>query len=77
MAVALLTTFYGAVLSNMVFLPLGVKLDTRQKEETLMREIMIEGVVAIQAGDKPQVIKERLKSYLSPGERASLEDVKK
>ncbi len=77
MAVALLTTFYGAVLANMIFLPLAVKLDTRQKQETLVREIMIEGIASIQAGDKPQMIKEKLKSYIPPGDRAVLEDAKK
>lgn len=73
MAVALLTTFYGAILANLVFLPLSVKLDGRQKEETLMREIMVEGIASIQAGDKPQVIKEKLKSFLSPGDRRRLD----
>ena len=73
MAVALLTTFYGALLANMLFLPLAVKLDARQKEETLMREIMIEGIASIQAGDKPQMIKEKLKSYIPPVERGVLD----
>jgi chemotaxis protein MotA len=77
MAVALITTFYGAVMANMIFIPLAVKLEARQKEETLMREIMIEGIASIQAGDKPQMIKEKLKSYISPNERAELEDAKK
>ena len=61
----------------MVFLPLAVKLDARQKEETLMREIMIEGIASIQAGDKPQMIKEKLKSYIPPGDRAVLDEAKK
>lgn len=74
MALALVTTFYGAVLSNLVFLPLSGKLDARQKEETLMREIMIEGIAAIQAGDKPQMIKEKLKSFIPPAARAGLGD---
>jgi len=74
MAVALLTTFYGALLANMLFLPLAVKLDARQKEETLMREIMIEGIASIQAGDKPQMIKEKLKSYIPPSERSTLDE---
>lgn len=72
MALALITTFYGAVLSNMVFLPLAQKLDVRQKEETMMREIMIEGIAAIQAGDKPQMIKEKLKSFIPPSLRESM-----
>ena len=74
MALALVTTFYGAIMSNMLFLPLAAKLDTRQKEETLMREIMIEGIAAIQAGDKPQMIKEKLKSFIPPAQRAALGD---
>ncbi len=77
MAIALLTTFYGALLANMVFLPLAVKLDARQKEETLMREIMIEGIASIQAGDKPQMIKEKLKSFIPPKDRGVFDEAKK
>ena len=76
MAIALLTTFYGALMANLVFIPLAVKLETRQKEETLMREIMIEGIVSIQAGDKPQVIKEKLKSFIPPAQRNAFEESK-
>lgn len=76
MAVALLTTFYGAVLSNMVFLPLAVKLEARQKQETLMKEIMVEGIISIQAGDKPQVIKEKLRSFIPPAEREAAPSAK-
>lgn len=74
MAVALLTTFYGSFLSNVFFLPMGAKLEQRKKEETLLREIMIEGVVAIQNGDKPQMVTERLKAFLPPTVRQSMED---
>ena len=66
MAVALLTTMYGAVLANVVFIPLSGKLDVRAKEEALLRELMIEGIVAIQSGEKPQLIKEKLKGFLPP-----------
>jgi chemotaxis protein MotA len=66
MAVALLTTFYGAVVANTLFIPLSGKLDVRAKEESLLRELMIEGVVAIQSGEKPQLIKEKLKGFLPP-----------
>jgi chemotaxis protein MotA len=72
MAVALLTTFYGAVLANMVFIPLSGKLDVRAKEEALLRELMIEGIVAIQSGDGPQLIKEKLKSFISPAQREAI-----
>ena len=66
MAVALVTTFYGAVVANTMFIPLSGKLDVRAKEESLLRELMIEGVVAIQSGEKPQLIKEKLKGFLPP-----------
>ena len=69
MATALLTTMYGAMIANMMFLPLAGKLDQRAKEEGLLRELMIEGIVAIQAGEGPQLIKEKLKSFLAPPAR--------
>jgi len=69
MAVALLTTFYGAVMANTIFIPLSGKLDIRAKEEALLRELMIEGIVAIQSGEKPQLIKEKLKGFLPPALR--------
>lgn len=72
MAVALLTTFYGAVLANAVFIPLSGKLEVRAKEEILLRELMIEGIVAIQSGEKPQLIKEKLKGFLPPSVRESV-----
>lgn len=77
MAVALLTTFYGAYLANVVFLPLATKLDQRKKEETMLREIMIEGIVSIQSGDKPAMVKEKLKAFLPPAVRASMDAAKK
>jgi chemotaxis protein MotA len=69
MATALLTTLYGAMASNMLFLPLAGKLEVRAKHEALLRELMIEGIVAIQSGEKPQLIKEKLKGFLSPSAR--------
>lgn len=69
MAVALLTTFYGAVIANVIALPLAGKLDLRAKEEALLRNLMVEGIVAIQSGEKPQLIKEKLKGFLPPSAR--------
>jgi len=69
MAGALVGTFYGAFAANMVFLPLAGKLDIRAKQETLLRELMIEGIVAIQSGEKPQLIKEKLSGFLPPALR--------
>ncbi len=74
MAVALLATFYGCALANCIFIPIACKLDMRTKEETLIRNLMIQGILAIQSGDKPQVVKERLKAFLSPAERARVAD---
>lgn len=69
MAVALLTTFYGAVLANVVFLPLAKKLEDRSEEEALYMQIMIEGVSSIQKGDHPTVVKEKLQAFLAPALR--------
>jgi chemotaxis protein MotA len=73
MAVALLTSFYGALLANLVFIPLAGKLDARSKEEMLVREIMAEGIIAIQAGDPPITVEEKLKSFVSEGMRKKME----
>jgi chemotaxis protein MotA len=72
MAGALVGTFYGAFAANMLFLPMAGKLDVRAKEEHRLRELMVEGLLAIQAGDKPQPVKEKLKSFLSPADRAAV-----
>ena len=73
MSVALLTTLYGAMVANMFAIPLAGKLEIRAKEEALLRDLMIEGIVAIQSGEKPQLIKEKLKSFLPPSIRESVE----
>ena len=73
MATALLTTLYGAMAANMVFIPLAGKLEQRINEEALLRELMIEGIVAIQSGEGPQLIKEKLKSFIAPSVRAAME----
>ena len=75
MAVALLTTFYGAVIANVIYMPLATRVEHRKKEETMLREIMVEGIAAIQAGDKPQMVKEKLRAFLSPRLRQRM-DVK-
>ena len=72
MAVALLTTLYGAVFANIFFLPISGKLGQRANEEAALRELMIEGIVAIQSGEKPQLIKEKLKGFLAPAAREAV-----
>jgi len=72
MAVALLTTFYGSLLANLIFNPLAVKLSIKSKDEVLIREIMIEGLLSIQAGENPRIIEEKLKAFLPPSMRSAL-----
>ncbi len=74
MAVALVTTFYGAIMANLIFLPLAGKLEIKSAEEILMKEIVIEGVLSIQAGDNPRIVQEKLKAYLPPSLRGAFEE---
>jgi chemotaxis protein MotA len=69
MSVALLTSLYGAVMANLMFAPISKKLEMVNNEEILMREIMIEGILSIQSGDNPRIVKDKLASYLSPSQR--------
>ena len=74
MAVALITTFYGSFMANLVALPISAKLATRSSEETVVRELMVEGVLAIQAGENPRIVEEKLKVFLPPEQRKELEE---
>lgn len=74
MAVALLTTLYGAVLANMVFLPMADKLKLRRSEEEKLNSICLDGVLAIQEGQNPRVIESLLKLYVNPKNRKSDKD---
>ena len=69
MAVALITTFYGSVLANMVCTPFASKMKSINNSEMKSKEIIIEGLLSIQAGENPRVIEEKLKSFLSPADR--------
>ncbi len=66
MAVALLTTLYGALIANLIFLPMSDKLALRSKEEVLMKTIIIQGVMSIQSGDNPRIVEQKLHTYLPP-----------
>ncbi len=72
MAVALITTFYGALLANLVFIPLAGKLGIRSKQETLMREMITEGVIGIARGESPTVVRERMQALMSAKHREEL-----
>lgn len=69
MAVALLTTFYGAVIANVFFIPVAGKLKQRSKEESTRMNIIVAGVLGIVAGENPRVIREKLDSFLPPKDR--------
>lgn len=66
MAIALITTLYGAVVANLFAMPLSDKLDARNKEEVMAKEIIIQGVMAIQSGDNPKIVEQKLKIFLPP-----------
>jgi chemotaxis protein MotA len=66
MAVALLTTLYGAVLANVLFLPMADKLSARSAEEILLKTIIIKGVMSIQSGDNPRIVEQKLRTFLPP-----------
>ena len=69
MAVALLTTFYGTLLANLVFLPIAGKLKTRSKQEILVKQLVLEGVISIQSGDNHRVVEQKLKAFIAPRAR--------
>ncbi|MPM83705.1 Chemotaxis protein PomA [bioreactor metagenome] len=75
MGVALVTTFYGSLLANVIFLPIAKKLQTRSDEELLCKRIIIDGILSIQAGENPAFLKESLISYL-PQHQRSIKDKK-
>lgn len=72
MAVALLTTLYGSLLANWVCNPVAGKLKYNNDMEIMLKEVMIEGLLSIQAGENPRVIEEKLKSFLSPAQRSAI-----
>jgi chemotaxis protein MotA len=65
MAVALITTFYGIILANLIFIPISKRLKAITARETLRKELLLEGILAIQVGENPRFIRERLYSFLS------------
>jgi len=69
MAVALLTTFYGTLLANLLFLPVAGKLKTRSKQEILVKQMVLEGVISIQSGDNHRIVEQKLKAFIAPNMR--------
>lgn len=69
MAIALITTFYGVILANLVFLPAAGKLKTRSSSELMLKQLIISGILAVQSGDNPRILEEKLYSFISPDRR--------
>lgn len=69
MAVALVTTFYGSFFANLVLLPIATNLRIKTKSETYRREMIVVGILEIQAGTNPRVVEEIILTYLNPNER--------
>ncbi|MBU5426537.1 MotA/TolQ/ExbB proton channel family protein [Tissierella pigra] len=74
MSVALITTFYGSFLANVIFIPLALKLKLKSKSEVLIKELMIEGLLSIQAGENPRIIEEKLKTFIPPEMRTKVKN---
>jgi chemotaxis protein MotA len=71
-ATAFVATLYGVSSANLLFLPLANKLRTRHAEEVLLREVIVEGVLAIQSGENPRIVEQRLRAFLSQRQKRAL-----
>lgn len=71
-AVAFIATLYGVGSANLLWLPMASKLKSKDKEEGLLRELILDGVLSIQAGENPTILKEKLKTHLGPAHSKQL-----
>lgn len=69
MAVALITTFYGSIMANLICTPIANKLAIKSQEEIKLKEMIIEGILSIQAGENPRIMEHKLKTFLSPEQK--------
>lgn len=69
MSKALITTLYGSLMANIIFNPMAANLALKSQQEVSVREMMLEGIIAIQSGVNPRIVEEKLTTYLSPEER--------
>ena len=74
MAVALLTTFYGALVANLLCIPIQGKLEQRTNEEVALKRLLLNGVLSIQAGDSPRVVGDKLLTFLPPKSREEIQE---
>lgn len=73
MSVALVTTFYGSLLAHVIFNPIAANLVARDEEEVLCRQIVVEGIMAIQSGENPKFLRERLLTFINQRQREGAE----
>jgi chemotaxis protein MotA len=69
MSIALLTTYYGAIVANYIAIPFADKLKSKHAQESLIKSIILKGVMSIQSGDNPRIVQQKLNIYLPPKER--------
>ena len=74
MAMALLTTFYGAVSANLIYIPVAGKLKARAAEESLQKRMIMEGIMSIQSGDNPRIVEQKLNVFIAPSLRSISEE---
>lgn len=73
MAIALVTTLYGALLANFLALPISGKLKVKSGEELQLKQVMIQGIICIQEGNNPRIVRQKLMSFLAPKVRREME----
>jgi chemotaxis protein MotA len=73
-ATAFIATLYGVVTANILWLPLSSKLKQKSEKELHVRSLMVEGVLAVQAGENPRIVREKLDAFLAPAERSAAEE---
>ncbi|MGC8783715.1 MAG: flagellar motor protein [Armatimonadota bacterium] len=71
-ATAFVATLYGVSFANLLFLPIASKLRARHAEEVLLREVIVEGILAIQSGENPRIVEQRLRAFLSGRQKRAL-----
>lgn len=73
MAVAMITTFYGSIMANLIFIPMSVKLKRRSQEETILMSLIMEGIRSIRSGENPKLMEDKLNKFLSSEEQKKIE----
>jgi chemotaxis protein MotA len=74
LALAILTTLYGAFIANILYTPVGTRLDQMTSYEIVIKSIIVEGTLSIQSGDNPRIVKDKLISFLPPNEREAINE---